>query len=92
MKKLIWLLVVALLSTCFARECSSDYDCGVGYSCVKEMYKSHGECAKTIDGFGIQQFNPPRDNSIGIKTESQCSFNVDCPIGFTCHSGSCIKR
>jgi hypothetical protein len=29
--------------------CNSDYSCGVGYACVKEPYKTRGECMKTVD-------------------------------------------
>ena len=80
MKKL--LILVFIVSGLFA--CYSDFDCGIGYKCVKAPYNSEGTCMKSVDDYGIQQFNSPSINSIGPKTESGCEFDTDCPIGFRC--------
>ena len=89
-------LAIAISSPVYAKSCSSDYSCGMGYTCVKDLYKSRGTCMKTVNRFGVQQFNSPSSSSIGIRgyNDAQCTFNTDCPIGFKCDRGSkvCIKR
>ena len=89
MKKL--LILVFIVSGLFA--CYSDLDCGIGYKCVKAPYNSEGTCMKSVDDYGIQQFNSPSINSIGPKTESGCEFDTDCPIGFRCdpYYKECVK-
>lgn len=75
--------------------CSSDYSCGVGYACVKEPYKTRGECMKTVDQYGIQTFQQPRDSSVGPKMSGGgCNFGTDCPVGFRCDRELkvCTKR
>lgn len=70
--------------------CTSDFSCGVGYKCVKAQFNSKGTCMKSIDSHGIQQFNSPVNN-VGPNMNGQCTFNTDCPIGFSCKSGNCVK-
>ena len=70
--------------------CSSDISCGIGYSCVKPQYSSSGTCMKSVNKFGVQQLNIPKSN-IGINMDKQCSFDTQCPIGFKCSNGNCIK-
>ena len=75
--------------------CNSDYSCGVGYACVKEPYKTRGECMKTVNEYGIQTFELPSDSSIGPKMSGDgCTFVTDCPIGFRCDRDLevCIKK
>jgi len=73
--------------------CSSDYSCGIGFSCVKKPFSSSGVCLKTVNSYGTPTYNMPDLNSIGIKTEGSCLFNTDCPIGFRCNSNlkACVK-
>lgn len=73
--------------------CSSDYSCGIGYKCVKAPFKSSGVCMKSVNDYGTPVYNTPRSDSIGIKTEGQCMFNTDCPIGFKCDQTykACVK-
>lgn len=70
--------------------CSSDISCGIGYKCVKPQYSASGTCMKSVNEFGIQQFNSPSSN-IGVNMDKKCSFDTECPIGFKCRSGNCIK-
>ena len=79
-----------LYKTSHSLGCSSDISCGIGYSCVKPQYSYNGTCMKSVNKFGIQQFNTPRSN-IGVNMKKQCTFDIQCPIGFKCISGNCIK-
>ena len=76
--------------------CSSDFSCGTGSKCVKPPFQSSGTCMKSVDEYGVQKFDSPKTDSIGPNTNAsgQCSFNVDCPIGFRCDSQykACVKR
>lgn len=76
--------------------CSSDFSCGVGYRCVKPPLQSSGACMKTVDEYGVRQYNTPSTDSVGpnMNTRGQCDFNTDCPIGFHCDSNvkACVKR
>ena len=73
--------------------CSSDFGCGAGYMCVKQMYASSGECTKIIDNFGAPLYLPPNPNSIGVKTRGQCLSSSDCPGGFRCDlpTQACVR-
>ena len=77
-------------------ECTSDYNCGVGYKCVKAPLKSRGVCMKSVDEHGLQQYNLPDSNSIGpnLDLDGECTFDTDCPIGFKCDPNykTCIKK
>jgi hypothetical protein len=75
--------VVLLSAAAFA--CNSDFDCGMGYSCVKEPYNSSGVCMENVDEYGIQQFDLPSLDSVGPRMDDgDCTFDTDCPIGFRC--------
>jgi len=76
------LIMIFISSGLFA--CYSDFDCGMGYKCVKAPFNSEGTCMKNVNSFGVQQFNMPSINSIGPKMNSGCEFDTDCPIGFRC--------
>lgn len=73
--------------------CSSDFDCGIGNKCVKEQFKSRGTCMKSVDEYGVQSFEMPNSSSIGVNTDSQCTFDTDCPVGFRCDTKykACVK-
>lgn len=76
--------------------CTSDYSCGIGFKCVKAPLKSSGVCMKSVDEYGLKQYNLPSSNSVGpnLDLDGQCSFDTDCPIGFKCDRNykACIKR
>jgi hypothetical protein len=78
------------------RTCSSDYSCGeMGLVCVKPNYSSEGVCMRSVNNFGVQQYDLPRTNSVLPKfpRRTDCHFDLDCPIGFRCDlsSGACLK-
>lgn len=67
-----------------SKTCSSDYDCGIGYACVKEPYNFSGICMQTVNKFGGPTYDLPRLDSVNIKSKGECRFDTDCPIGFHC--------
>lgn len=76
-----------------SNQCSSDFSCGIGFTCVKAPYKSNGVCTKSVNKYGTRQFNTPNTDSIGVNFNAQCRFTTDCPVGFTCDSKlkACVK-
>lgn len=88
-------LIIFLLAPVYVwGGCFSDFDCGIGYRCVKALFHTTGVCMKSVDEYGIQQYNLPRLDSIYPKYEGDCDFDSDCPIGFYCHRKykTCVKR
>jgi hypothetical protein len=77
------------------RDCSSDYSCGVGFTCVKNNFSASGYCAKNVNPYGVQQFDAADPGSVNVKTPSKrdCQFDSQCPVGFRCEasSGACVK-
>lgn len=75
--------------------CSSDFSCGIGYTCVKNTFQSIGYCAKAVNEYGVQTYDLPDPASVGPKmpVSTDCKGLGDCPIGFSCdlRSGACIK-
>ena len=97
MKKSVALaLVLLLIGTTTCAACSSDFECGIGYRCVKAPLQSSGTWMKFVDEYGIQQFDLPSLDSVGPNTNLQgdCDFDTDCNIGFRCHPKYkvCVKR
>ena len=70
--------------------CSSDFDCGSSYKCVKPQYSSNGTCMKSVNKMGIERYTSPINNR-GINKTKQCSYDLQCPLGFKCSSGNCIQ-
>lgn len=75
--------------------CTSDYSCGIGFICVKAPLNDSGVCMKSVNEYGLQQYNMPSLKSVGPNHDlnGQCSFDTDCPIGFKCDRNykACIK-
>lgn len=76
--------------------CSSDFECGIGFRCVKAPLQGHGTCMKLVDKYGTQQFELPRLDSVGpnMNIKGDCDFDTHCDIGFKCHPKYkvCVKR
>jgi hypothetical protein len=89
----VCLLVLCIPSLAWA-ECYSDFDCGMGNTCVKAPYQSSGTCMKRVDRHGLQRFDLPSLDSVGPKMDADCYFDTDCPVGFHCHPKykACVKR
>lgn len=81
------------LSSAGSGGCTSDFNCGHGFKCVKALYKSHGVCMKAVDSYGAPDMLGPSMNSIGVKTMPACYLNTDCPVGFRCDANlkACVK-
>lgn len=73
--------------------CSSDYGCDYGSKCVKPNYSATGTCMQKVNEYGAPTYEPPAASSVGVKTPSpsDCAYSTQCPIGFHCFSGSCVK-
>ena len=99
MKKItIVLLTIASMffaTQILAKSCSSDYSCSYGQSCVKDLYKSSGNCMNNVNSNGVKTFKAPKSSSIRIRTSSdaECRYNTDCPTGFKCKRSAkvCVR-
>lgn len=94
--KFLTIATLLALFPAFALACSSDFECGIGNRCVKAPLQSQGACMKSVDEYGIQQYDMPRSESVGpnMNLEGDCNFDTDCPIGFACNRRykACVKR
>jgi hypothetical protein len=73
-----------------ATGCASDYECGIGRSCVKSIGSLRGRCMRSVDHTGAPSYEPPDPDSYA-PGKSLCTSTVDCPAGFACIGGSCLK-
>lgn len=75
--------------------CSSDLDCGIGWLCTKPNYSAVGVCLRSVNEFGVPQYDVPRSESILLKVPSpvDCRTSFECPVGFACNqaSGMCLR-
>ena len=71
--------------------CINDFQCGVGYKCVKAQYSVSGSCMKAVNSMGVQQYKLPSLNSVNPNYSKQCTFSTNCPIGFFCVNGNCVR-
>lgn len=75
--------------------CMSDFDCGVGGTCVKPYYSGSGTCARAVNEYGTPSFDLPRTDSIlvNVPDSADCKLLTDCPVGFRCdlNSGACLR-
>jgi hypothetical protein len=68
--------------------CTSDYACGIGFTCSKRMGSMFGECMRAVNRSGTPTFARDPSGHIG-PGENQCASG--CPPGFRCDLGRCIK-
>lgn len=71
--------------------CSSDYECGGGQTCLKLPYSASGTCARVIDQYGSQVQYQPRLDSVSPGAPPSCYSAAECPIGFSCSQGRCWR-
>lgn len=75
--------------------CASDFNCGVGFRCVKRTYSSYGVCLQEVDQVGVPTYSTPNLDSVGPKmpSNSDCQLDTDCSVGFRCdaRSGACFR-
>lgn len=78
------------------KQCTSDYSCGIGFTCVKAPMMGNGVCMKSVNEYGTQQYNLPHSESIGpnMDLDGECQFDTQCPVGFRCDTKfkACVKR
>jgi hypothetical protein len=78
-----------------ARGCRSDFDCRLGFKCLKQNYASVGACTQSVDSYGMPTYDLPAMDSLFTKlpAAADCRFDADCPVGFRCQasSGACWK-
>lgn len=67
-------------------QCSSDFNCGFGFKCVKELYRTSGVCLREVDAYRVPTLSAPDSGSFGVRTDPGCQFNTDCSGGFRCDS------
>jgi len=98
-RKIGVLFITCLLitvGTAWGKDCTSDFDCGIGNRCVKAPLESRGICMKSVDEYGLPKYDTPSIDSIGpnMNLEGDCYFDTDCPIGFRCHPKykTCVKQ
>ena len=76
------------------KTCSSDFECGIGWACIKPNFSTSGTCLRSVNEYGNQQYNLPRLDSVAPKMPSRHDCHLmDCPIGFRCDTatGACVK-
>lgn len=76
-----------------SNNCHSSTECGIGSQCVKKPNSTEGVCMSKVDRYGSQSYDVPNVDSTSFGKES-CSFNTDCPVGFSCDSSYkvCIRN
>lgn len=72
-------------------QCSSDFDCSFGKVCIKDLYSSQGVCGQSVNSHGIPTYSSPSLESVGPNMGRQCIDSTDCPFGFSCRQGNCLK-
>ncbi|MCU7965169.1 hypothetical protein ACRN98_23545 [Shewanella oncorhynchi] len=67
--------------------CASDYECGLGLSCIKGPMQSTGQCMQKVNQFGTPQpsISDPKSALPNTQFQGQCAFDHECPIGFSCN-------
>jgi hypothetical protein len=93
---LLIIMMIIAIPVISAAECSSDFDCGIGYKCVKPPFESYGTCMKKVDEYGLPTLDLPSLDSVGpnMNISGDCDFDTDCPIGFRCDRKykACVRR
>ncbi len=71
-------------------DCASDLVCPLGFVCAKRAGAFTGDCARAVD----EHFAPvdvPNESASYGPGPRQCFATEDCPAGFACDDGRCIR-
>ncbi|MEJ6520341.1 hypothetical protein PQI64_11350 [Shewanella bicestrii] len=75
--------------------CTSDYQCGLGLSCIKGPMQSTGQCMQKVNEYGtpLPTISNPSSTLPNYNINGQCTLNSECPIGFRCDMTlkTCVK-
>ncbi|MGR6502806.1 hypothetical protein [Shewanella sp. Koi 1] len=75
--------------------CTSDYECGLGLSCIKGPLQSTGQCMQKANEYGtpLPTISNPSSTLPNTNINGQCTLNSECPIGFRCDMTlkTCVK-
>ncbi|MCG9965058.1 hypothetical protein [Shewanella cutis] len=75
--------------------CTSDYQCGLGLSCIKAPMQNTGQCMQKVNEYGtpLPTISNPSSALPNTNINGQCTLNSECPIGFRCDMGLkvCVK-
>lgn len=75
--------------------CTSDYQCGLGLSCIKGPMQSTGQCMQKVNEYGtpLPTISNPSSALPNYNINGQCTLNSECPIGFRCDLTlkTCVK-
>lgn len=78
-----------------ASGCTSDYECGLGLSCIKGPMQSTGQCMQKVNEYGtpLPTISNPSSTLPNTNINGQCTLNSECPIGFRCDMTlkTCVK-
>lgn len=91
MKKILAVLVIAgMFIVSQAGACDSNYDCGIGGTCIKSDNSMYGNC---VNRYGAEKkrgndryYEDDGDVEEPRYTNKECTSRYDCGIG-----GKCIK-
>lgn len=74
--------------------CDNDFECGVGYACIKAPLQTNGSCYRAEQGYGVPSTYTPQVESIGpnLNTQGQCPA-TPCAPGYRCEVaiGACVR-
>lgn len=70
-----------------SRGCMHDFDCTIGYKCIKAPLANNGVCMQPVDADGIPTLSVPGE------PRPTCYSIADCPVGFRCDTtrNVCVK-
>jgi hypothetical protein len=80
----------ASMPTAATPSCVNDYSCPSGQRCVKAVGQLDGTCMQAVNQYGVQTFSGPDPTSSG-PGKRQCWGPAECPPGFMCSGGQCVK-
>ena len=73
--------------------CTSDFNCQMGFKCVKYPYMSSGVCMQMVNQNDLPVLPAPTTIKTGPNSGHACYSDADCPVGLRCDPGleACVK-